>query len=255
MKNDSERKSILMDVASDIVDKYLDLSSIFADSKSSHTQTTRTPPDSVFAYSCEILTLGLLLLEFKDSIRHGDGDRDMRVWKFFPFDIQSFSQKELGYRSADHSNTILPPQLAEQLKWSRFISTHDTFGHNISCDLHMEHLNKLAKVAVEGLGANKSEKAITRVGKAIGTMTSILDNFDAVNKVPSESGAHSKKSSEKDLNKIINQLVKSKVFDIIPGQKHKSYPNIKTNCIRTLPEQDLKDWMIKHYANILLESH
>ena len=87
-------------------------------------------------------------------------------------------------------------------------------------------------------------------------MASTLHNFDAVNKVPAESGAHSKKSSEKDLNKVINQLVKYKVFDIVPGRKHMSFPTIKTNCIRTLPEQDLKDWMIKHYANnILLESH
>ena len=69
----------------------------------------------------------------------------------------------------------------------------------------MEHLNKVAKVAIDGLGANKSEKAITRVGKAIGTMTSTIDNFDTVNKVPAESGAHSKKSSEKDLNEVISR--------------------------------------------------
>ena len=118
----------------------------------------------------------------------------------------------------------------------------------------MEHLNKLAKVAIEGLGANKSEKAITRVGKAIGTMTDTLENFDAINKVPAESGVHSKSSSEKDQNKVVKQLVKSKVFDIVPGRKHKSFPNIKTNCIRTLLEDDLKEWMVKHYANILLES-
>ena len=59
----------------------------------------------------------------------------------------------------------LPPRLAEQLMWSRFINTHGHAGHNISCDLHIEHMNRVAKTAIEGLGANKSEKAITRVGK------------------------------------------------------------------------------------------
>lgn len=82
---------------------------------------------------------------------------------------------------------ILPPMLAEQLKWSWFINTHGSAGHNISCDLHMEHLNKLAKVAVEGLGANKTEKAIQRVGKAIGTMAGMIDTFDTVNGVLLES--------------------------------------------------------------------
>lgn len=145
----------------------------------------------------------------------------------------------------------LPPRLAEQLKWSRFINTHGIIAHNISCNLHMEHLNRKVKVAIESLRANKSEKAIMRVGKAIGTMTKILDKFDTVNNVPAESGAHSKKSSEKDLCKIINQLVKSQVFDIVPGWKHKSFSNLKTNYIKTLSEQNLKDWMIKYYANVL----
>lgn len=48
-------------------------------------------------------------------------------------------------------------------------------------------------------------------------MTSTLDNFDAVNNVPAVSGAHSVKSSVKDLQKIINPLVESKVFNIQPG--------------------------------------
>ena len=85
----------------------------------------------------------------------------------------------------------------------------------------------------------------------MGTMTSTLDQFNTVNNVPAESGAH---SSEKDLHKVVNQLVKSRVFNIIPGWKYKSFPNIKTNYIRTPEEQDLKDWMIMHYANVLLES-
>ena len=93
----------------------------------------------------------------------------------------------------------LPPRLAEQLIWCRFINTHGYARHNISCDLHMEHMNRVAKTAIEGLGANRSEKAITRVGKAI---TSTLDNFDPVNNVPAVSGAHSVKSSAKDLQII-----------------------------------------------------
>ena len=75
----------------------------------------------------------------------------------------------------------------------------------VTC-IYMEHLNNTAKLALEGLGAKKTEKTITRVGKAIGTM---IDTFDTVDNVPSVSGAHSKKSSEKHLNKIFGQLVKS----------------------------------------------
>lgn len=82
MRDDSDRKSILMDVASAIVDQHVNLSTHFADSSSDEStlpHTTRKHPDSVYAYSCEVLTLGLLFLEFKDSIK-GDEDRDMRVF-------------------------------------------------------------------------------------------------------------------------------------------------------------------------------
>ena len=102
MKDDSERKSILMEVASAIVDQHVDLSTNFADSKSEKSATrsctTHKQPDSVYAYSCEILTLGLLFLEFKDGIREGDGDRDMiEGMEVFSPDIQSCWQEELCY--------------------------------------------------------------------------------------------------------------------------------------------------------------
>lgn len=212
--------------------------------------------DNVNAYSCETLSLGLLFMEFKDAIREGDGDHVFLVWKYLFLLFKASGRRNYSIEAfilLSQYHLILPEKLAEQLKWSRFINTHGHAGHNISCDLHMEHLNKLAKVAVEGLGANKTEKAIQRVGKAIGTMAGMIDTFDAMNNVPSVSGAHSKKSSEKDLKKIVSQLVKSSVFDIWPGRKHKSFPNLKANYIRSLPEKDLKQWTLDHYATSVLQ--
>ena len=78
------------------------------------------------------------------------------------------------------------------------------------------------------------------IGRAIGTMAGTLDTFDAVNNVPSVSGMHSKKSSKKDLKKIISQLVKLSVFDIWPGRKHKSFPKLKAKYIRSLSEKKFK---------------
>ena len=38
----------------------------------------------------------------------------------------------------------------------------------------MEHLNRLCKTSIKGLGANKTEKAIVRVGKKIRVLGDIL---------------------------------------------------------------------------------
>ena len=89
---------------------------------------------------------------------------------------------------------------------------------------------------------------------AIGTLTGSLENFDKVNNVPAESGAHSTKSSEKDLyHKVIKQLAKSRVFNVTPGRGHKnSFANLETNYIRSLSLK--KEWMLDHYASVRLES-
>ena len=92
MKDDSERRSILMDVAKGLVEQHVDLSINFSESRSSSTPTSS---DSVYAYSCETLSLGLLFWEFKDGIRHGDGNRVLRVWKYFFFTFQSSWTKKL----------------------------------------------------------------------------------------------------------------------------------------------------------------
>ena len=104
-------------------------------------------------------------------------------------------------------HTTLPSNLAEQLKWSYFIHVHGLPGHNISCDLHMGHLNKLVMVSIEGLGANKSENEIKRVAKAMGALSKTTESFYSEVGVASPSGKHSEESQLKDLKNIIQQLL------------------------------------------------
>ena len=53
---------------------------------------------------------------------------------------------------------------------------HGRPGKNISCDLHMEHLNWECKTSIAGLGVNVTDYAIQRVGKSLYTSSKILDN-------------------------------------------------------------------------------
>ena len=117
----------------------------------------------------------------------------------------------------------------------------------------MEHLNRLAKTAVDGLGANKTEKAIFRVGKTVGSLFRTTENFDKQDNVTPPSGSHSEKSNAKDLKKIINILHQQQVFQQKDGRKHKSFTKLKTNLIRSIKEDELKDWMIEHYANMVVK--
>lgn len=240
-----------MDVATKIVDDNVDLSTSF------YSDTEDVTTDGVHTYACEILSLGLLYLEFRDAIKEGDGDRVMRVWKYLlllfkaskrtNYSIEALTLLSLYY-------VILPHGLAEQLKWSRFVNVHGTVGHNVSCDLHMEHLNRETKTSIKSLGANKSKKAIIRTGKAIGVLSDSLAKFDKDNNIDPDSGTHAAASAKKDLMKIVKQLCTSRVFEIAPGRKHKSFRTLKTNLIRTIKEDELKEWILDHYYPIQFES-
>ena len=119
----------------------------------------------------------------------------------------------------------LSPRLSAELLWSRFINVHGRPGENIPADLHMEHLNRLVKEAIKNLGSNKTEHAIMRIGRAIGTLAPVLQQFDQENQVRSVSGAHQRASYDKDRNIIVCELLKSEVFITTPGRKHNSFPN------------------------------
>ena len=116
----------------------------------------------------------------------------------------------------------------------------------------MEHLNWLCKTAIEGLGAaNKSEKAIMRVGKTVGVLEGLLNNFDSDNDVATISNAHTARSMVKDLNIVIKELQELQAFKPMSNKVHRSFKSLSTNLIRTLNEKTLKEWMVKNMAKLL----
>ena len=159
-----ERFTVLESVVRSLVSDFVDISFSKAQKK------VPKNLDHVPEYAKETLTMGLAFLQFKDTIGHGDGDRILPCWKFL----------FLFFRASGHTNYalealtllsnyyyLLPPRYAEQMKWNRFINTQGKRGTNISADLHIEHLNRICKDAVEHLGANKTPKAVERIGKIV----------------------------------------------------------------------------------------
>ena len=223
MQTAEERKAILKDICLMIVNEFVDFSF--------PTEESFTTDDKVFQYAKQVLSLGLFYIEFSDAIREGDGERVLRCWRYM---LPIF----LGAGRTNYSTEALTmlfqytyamsPRLAEQLIWSRFVNVHGRPGKNIAADLHMEHLNRIAKDAIKGLGTNKTEKAVMRVGRAIGTIAPLLANFDEENCIATPSGVHHAPGSEKDRNTVVSELIKGKVFTLTTGRKHPSFPHPKS---------------------------
>lgn len=248
MEDDAVRKEKLLKIASEIVDKYVDLSTEFSQ--------LHSVKGTVYAYACETLSLCLLLKEFKDAIREGDGNRVMAVWQYLLLIFKSSGRKNYAIEAFTilaQYHFILPPQLAEQLKWSRFINNHGAPGKNICMDLHMEHLVRLCKTSIEGLGANKSERAIIRVGKTVGILDELLNSFDSENGISPVSDTHSARGMDKDLHLVIKELQEIRAFEVSSSKVHNSFKSLSTNLIRTLDEKKVKDWMVTHMTDLLYE--
>ena len=124
------------------------------------------------------------------------------------------------------------------------MNVHGRTGKNVSCDLHMEHLNKEAKQCLSGLGSNITDAAVTRVGKSIGLTVPILKRFDKVNGIKDASCRHSKRSCKKDMDILLKQLLdKSKVFETFSGRKHHNFPTVASDTPFSISTAELTQWM------------
>ena len=247
MDDDACRKRELDQLSAKIVERYVDLAPDFTTPKTSEKGT-------VHAYACEMLGLGLLLEEFRDAVREGDGDRVLLVWKYFMLMFKASRRRNYAIEAFNllvNYNFILPPYIAEQLKWSRFINSDGGTGNNVSMDLHMEHLNRQCKAAISSLGANKTEKAMVRVGKTLGVIVPVTANFDSQNSVCNASGSHSSRSSRKDLDVVVRELCDIKAFKAGQPSMHKSFKNLTPNLIRTLDENETKKWITDKITEII----
>ena len=234
-----ERKDILSQISRMIVDTHVNFKLDF-----------KSPPnpssDGVYAYGVEMLSLGLFYTLFKDAIKEGNGDEVLRCWKYFLPVFKASGRTNYAietFLTLYRLQYTLSPRLAHQLTWSRFVNTHGRRGHNIECDLHMEHLNRICKTSIQSMGANKTERAIIRASKAIGKTSNIVENFDKIVALTAPSQKHSTTSICKDRDTILHVLNSNNIFQEIQGRKHQSFAKLNNSILTKVKETDMKDWI------------
>lgn len=130
--------------------KYVDLE---VDYSSNGSGTGDDDVDHKFKYSRLVISVGLLYWEYCD----GDGLRVLRCWRYMLLLFKSTNR--INY-SIEAFMLLAQYQFCfskRQLVWGRFINVH---GLPAPCDLYMEHLNRVCKDALKGLGANRAVKAL-----------------------------------------------------------------------------------------------
>lgn len=164
------------------------------DTKAGKKQTQKTSTsnaqglseDGVFNYACRVLGMNLLARNFHDASREGDGDRTIRCWKFLLLHFKVDGRVKYSveaFHLLAQINALLPPFMANQLKWNRTCNVTGGKGKNIPFNLMVEHYNRVFKDDVNKFRANITKASISRSSRAIGVMKDLLEKFDRMTNV------------------------------------------------------------------------
>lgn len=218
----------------------------------------RVAVDGVYNYASAVLNDGLLLLEFRDAIREGDGPRVLRCWKAFLLYFHSARHQNYAaeaIRMLSMVNASATPRVAAQVTWSRVVNTRGLAGHNIPVDLMNEHLNRALKDAVAGTGPNIAQHTILQCGRSLDGLQKVTNSFDRQHGLHPESVEHSRPSLAKDERLIIEELSQSKVFDYIPGREHRSFRTIKANAAQNVNLKKLTESILRQKSMLQSEQN
>ncbi len=206
--------------------------------------------DYLFNYHRGKLVYGLILFEFTDAIKEGDGDRLFDIYKLALLLYKVGGHYKYAYItlfSLVKVNAILPQSIAHEMKWNRFFNKHGGKGKNIPLDLKMEQLNKILKSLWRSLGANLTEKSAQRMASSLESLELVMDSVDRDCNFPGRVGYRSKGKPEEAVQQIVSDLVEKDVFNYLPGREgHPSFPKFPSSLLHKLDYRDLHKWISGH---------
>ena len=212
--------------------------------------------DDMLCYQRSLLDYGMLVLNFLDGISEGDGERVVRCWKFFLMYLKHHGRSSKYALEALYLmfqiNVLLSPQEAHRLVWNRFVKNKSGIGGNIPLDLQLEFFNKLVKVAIKNQGSGASQNSINRICHSLGITSSLMTNFDRTMAVYKRAGKHVKRSTQGDLEKIVNELMIHKAFTCTPGRRYKYFTNVSSSLLTGFDMKKMFSWISAHKKFMIL---
>lgn len=248
-KTTSQRKDIFVSAIRKVVDKYI----YCFEMKNDVAET-----DHVKEYGKELLSLGLLYIEYCDAIHEGDGLRILRCWKYMLLIFKAHNKRKYAIQASTllfQYYVIFSERMKHQLLWSRTVNTHGRPGRNIPMDLHMEHLNRELKDAICHLSSNVNDTTIQRIGMCLRKLIDVKNNYDSATGIQHLVGYHSSRKSSlmKDLMVVIEELQEMGVFvNSDSGREHSQFHKFSGNTVSRIEPKKLNKWLKKQLDNLVV---
>lgn len=250
--NDEEKKAQILALLDKFVTQYIYPTSDEDRMESSDDDST----DGVFNYALNLLKSFIIFLDCKDAVASGNGECLALIQKQMLFYFSSISGFNLYaikmLISTVQNEVLLSPREAHQCKWSALTNWKGGKDKNIEIGLLQENQNADLKGLIRLMSANKTEKAIGRMSKAVGGVCKVVDVFEEQAVIKAKSSAHSHRSSSQDENKVSHDLHKLKPFSPVIGRSHNSFVGIPSDLLENLNEELFSEWLKQHQKNIAL---
>ena len=151
------------------------------------------------------------------------------------------------------SKILLSEAEAHKCKWASTVNWSGGDRNNVEINtFFQENRNKDMKAMIKAMGANKSEKAISRASKAVGGVKKIVEaNEKQVPLRRKSSSHHTHKSSAADEKMIMADLRSLRPFKQVDGRRFESYADISHNPTCSFDEGPFVTWINRHKRNIL----
>jgi serine palmitoyltransferase len=211
--------------------------------------------DDRFNYACTRLSLGMLLFNFDDAVKEGDGERVMRCWKFMMLIFKAYHHTKYSFAALQLQISIkalLTPRQAHSLIWNRMVNTKGGMGKNISMDLRLEQLNKLLKDMLRCLGANITQNSSERCIKALKLVEEILSSIDSELNVKTPKGQHITAKRDKDFKVLVDEISKrGELFTCNANstRQYQEFPGFNGNILHHLNLNQVNAWISQHLSN------
>lgn len=213
--------------------------------------------DYLYNYHRGKLAFGLILFEFNDAIKEGDGDRILDIYKMALLFYKAGGHSKYAYVVLLYITkvvAILSESDAQSLKWNRGFNKHGGKGKNIPLDQEMEHRNKTVKTEWRGLGANLTESNAQRLASGLELLDMLLMSIDEDVKLSLKVKQRTQGKPEVAVKQIISDLVNKEAFAFYGGRVgHPSFPKFPSNLLHNLDYRDLHKWisdLLKRWKSI-----
>ncbi|KAK6175941.1 hypothetical protein SNE40_014314 [Patella caerulea] len=216
-----------------------------------HIMSENQEIDELQNYCSNLCHWALHLIELDDTAKEGDMSRLLLNCRYsIPFFYSHSALSKYLVENIDFiikTEYLLSPLQKLRVLEGSFVNVRGGVAQNVESDLVQEHSVCNQKSLIKSLGANKTEKAISRITRAADMISSICDKFDKTVNLKPKGSRHSKCISETDTQIISKSLRKLRPFKFTNGRKCNGFNNIKS-----LPLSKSKVPMMKDRMNLII---